>query len=275
MDTRTWPSSRSRTTVTSRSRRRRSTSAKLVWTMPTVAVSRRTACRTCVGEASRSVSPRSVPASTRSAGRRSVPISIMPPSPSPTRPPWGQLAYYRFLAEQGEIRLIQSAAELDMHWRTWAEGAAGSESAPVGVIVMMEGADPIVAPAQVDEWFRKWPAECVSGAFRVESVRRRYRRDRRADAAGRRAPRGVRARRHGPRPLASLEEGYYEALDRFGGPVIASHNNCQALVPGDRQLSDDQIKRLIERGGVMGAVLDAWMLVPGWVHGESNRRRSA
>ena len=52
--------------------------------------------------------------------------------------------------------------------------------------------------------------------------------------------------------------------------MIASHNNCRALVPGDRQLSDEQIRLLLDRSAVIGLVLDAWMLVPGWVHGESS-----
>jgi membrane dipeptidase len=47
--------------------------------------------------------------------------------------------------------------------------------------------------------------------------------------------------------------------------VLASHNNCRALVPGDRQYSDEQIKAIVQRGGVIGAVLDAWMLYPDWV----------
>ena len=71
--------------------------------------------------------------------------------------------------------------------------------------------------------------------------------------------------------LTHLSDGsFYDALDRFSGPVIASHNNCRALVPGDRQFSDEQIGRLIERGAVIGAALDAWMLEPDWVHGESS-----
>jgi len=45
----------------------------------------------------------------------------------------------------------------------------------------------------------------------------------------------------------------------------ASHQNCRALVPHNRQFSDEQIKALVERGAVIGAALDAWMLVPGWI----------
>jgi membrane dipeptidase len=60
------------------------------------------------------------------------------------------------------------------------------------------------------------------------------------------------------------DQSFWEALDNFQGPVLASHHNCRALVPGDRQLTDDQIKALISRGGVIGAAFDNWMLIPGW-----------
>jgi len=65
------------------------------------------------------------------------------------------------------------------------------------------------------------------------------------------------------------DESFSEVLDVFGGPVWASHNNCRALVPNDRQFSDEQILRLIERGAVIGAALDAWMMVPNWKRGET------
>jgi membrane dipeptidase len=60
-----------------------------------------------------------------------------------------------------------------------------------------------------------------------------------------------------------------EALDLFGGAVLASHHNCRALVPGDRQLADVQIERLVARGAVIGMALDAWMLYPGWERGKT------
>ena len=65
------------------------------------------------------------------------------------------------------------------------------------------------------------------------------------------------------------DTSFWEALDGFGGPVWASHSNCRALVPHERQLSDEQIQALIGRGAVIGAALDAWMLVPGWKRGET------
>ncbi|HEX5443571.1 MAG TPA: membrane dipeptidase, partial [Pirellulales bacterium] len=65
------------------------------------------------------------------------------------------------------------------------------------------------------------------------------------------------------------DEAFWQALDVFHGPVWASHNNCRALVPDQRQFDDRQIKALIERGAVIGAALDAWMMVPGWVRGKT------
>jgi membrane dipeptidase len=53
--------------------------------------------------------------------------------------------------------------------------------------------------------------------------------------------------------------------------VFISHGNCRALVPHDRQISDEQIRQVIARGGVIGAVLDAWMLAPDYHRDDPNR----
>ncbi|MCZ6673095.1 MAG: membrane dipeptidase, partial [Verrucomicrobia bacterium] len=65
------------------------------------------------------------------------------------------------------------------------------------------------------------------------------------------------------------DESFREAMDHFKGKVWASHSNCRALVPDKRQFTDDQMKELIERGAVIGAALDAWMLVPNWIKKKS------
>jgi membrane dipeptidase len=56
------------------------------------------------------------------------------------------------------------------------------------------------------------------------------------------------------------DKGFFEAMNIFNGAVWASHQNCRSLVSGERQFSDDQIKLIIERGGVIGGALDSWML---------------
>jgi membrane dipeptidase len=62
---------------------------------------------------------------------------------------------------------------------------------------------------------------------------------------------------------------FRDALHAFDGPVWASHSNCRALVPHPRQFDDAQIKELIQRGAVIGAALDGWMMVPGWERGRT------
>ena len=43
------------------------------------------------------------------------------------------------------------------------------------------------------------------------------------------------------------DDSFWDSVNAFQGPVIATHSNCRALVPGDRQLTDDMIKHMIER----------------------------
>ncbi|NLG28931.1 MAG: peptidase M19, partial [Chloroflexi bacterium] len=56
------------------------------------------------------------------------------------------------------------------------------------------------------------------------------------------------------------DQSFYEALERYPGSVLASHSNCRALAPGERQLSDDQIRTLLAHDGMMGIVSAVWML---------------
>jgi membrane dipeptidase len=136
----------------------------------------------------------------------------------------------------------------------------------------MEGADPIVDPAQLEAWWddglrvvglaHYGPSAYAHGTG-VEGPLTSKGRDLLAEMA-----------RTGMilDTVHLAEESFWEALDRFPGPVFASHGNCRALVPGDRQLSDDMLRALIERGAAIGAALDAWMLHPGWVKGETDRK---
>ena len=62
------------------------------------------------------------------------------------------------------------------------------------------------------------------------------------------------------------DECFWDALDVYDGPLWASHQNCRTLAPWNRQFADDQIKAVIERGGLLGMAFDAIMMVPGWVH---------
>jgi membrane dipeptidase len=63
------------------------------------------------------------------------------------------------------------------------------------------------------------------------------------------------------------DESFFEALKLFHGKVIASHSNCRALVPTDRQLSDEMIHALISRNSVIGSVFYNQFLLKDWKTG--------
>jgi membrane dipeptidase len=180
----------------------------------------------------------------------------------------GQLAYYELLERRGLLRMIRTAAELDEHWRNWSADPANT---PIGYILAMEGADPIVDLDQAAAWW-DMGLRSVNLAHYGKS---RYAVGTGDD--GPLTPDGVRLLEKFERLGMILDAthlsdtSFFQALDAFGGPVLASHNNCRALVPSGRQFSDEQVRLLIDRDAVIGAALDAWMLFPGWIRGQTSR----
>ena len=179
----------------------------------------------------------------------------------------GQLAYYRVLESQGKVRIITQAQQIDDLLGAWQRG---EDNAPLGFILSMEGADPIVWPEQVHEWYELGLRQISLSHYGVSAY-----------AHGTGTEGGLTDL--GPALLSEMESAgialdlthladgaFWEALDHFDGPVLASHNNCRALVPNQRQFTDEQITALIERDGIVGAALDAWMLYPGWIRGETS-----
>ena len=180
----------------------------------------------------------------------------------------GQLAYYRILESQGKLRIITDWKSLESHVNAWEENE--TESLPLAIIISMEGADPIISPDQVPGWWNDGLRIVGLSHYGVSNYAHG------TGTSGGLTPMG--------RPLLKAmsevgmildlthlaDESFWEAIDYFDGPVLASHNNCRALVPGDRQFSDDQVKKIIERDGVIGSAMDAWMLYPGWVKGETS-----
>ena len=58
------------------------------------------------------------------------------------------------------------------------------------------------------------------------------------------------------------EQAFWDLLNLTPKPVIASHSNCRAIVPTDRQLSDEMIKAIAARGGVIGINFYDKFLIP-------------
>ena len=134
----------------------------------------------------------------------------------------------------------------------------------------MEGGDPIITPAQSEKWFEEGLrfvglAHYGKSAYAVGT-----------GDAGPLTPAGVELLKEFDRLgmivdlTHSSDPSFFQALEVFSGPVIASHNNCRAIIPGDRQYSDEQIKLLIQRNAVIGGFnCDGWMLLPDYKHGQT------
>ena len=60
------------------------------------------------------------------------------------------------------------------------------------------------------------------------------------------------------------DEACLEALERYTGPVIATHANPRRMVPIQRLLSDQVIAGVIARDGVIGIMPLNWALDPEW-----------
>ena len=186
----------------------------------------------------------------------------------------GQLAYYRALSEAGEVRLIRDAVELDHQideWEIW-ESDSRKAQPPLGVILSMESADPILSPEQLSVWKEAGirligPAHYGPGRYAGGTSTEFGLTEDGVDLLHEMEQLGIIL------DLTHLsDEAFWQALDHFGGPVIASHNNCRALVPHQRQFDNSQIKAIIDRDGVIGAALDNWMLIPNWVRGSRDNR---
>lgn len=179
-----------------------------------------------------------------------------------------QLAWYKAMEEAGEMVQITNLVSLEAHLDLWLNQPT-SDTKPIGYILSLEGADSIVTLAHLERAY----AAGLRAAGPAHYGPGRYANG--TDATGGLTEQGKNLVKEMDRLGMILDathlcdDAFWDALAVFKGPVWASHNNCRALVNHNRQFSDDMIRALVERGAVIGGALDAWMLVPGWVRGQS------
>lgn len=177
-----------------------------------------------------------------------------------------QLAWYRELARQGLLRILIDGDQIAVHLAAWERDPVHT---PLGVVLSMEGADPIVDPSEAATW--------RADGFRIVSLAH-YGKSTYAHGTSTSGPLTAAGRAL----LPALEregiildvthlsdESFWDAMGRWGGRVVATHSNCRALCPGERQFDDDQLHELINRDAVIGAVVNTWMLKPGFEPGAS------
>ena len=174
------------------------------------------------------------------------------------------LAYYNILASSSEVRILRSSGEFSAHIEEW-EKTEDHDSLPVGFVIGMEGADPILWPEQVREWW--------DSGLRVISLSH-YGISTYSHGTGTGTQGGLfppaRKLLYEMDALGMIldvthtsDKSVREALEIFTGPILASHQNCRAVTPGERQQPDDILSEVINRDGVIGHSMDTWMLYKG------------
>lgn len=208
--------------------------------------------------------------------------------------------YHRLVDEHADMfRLIQDRAALEdllAHWErkemdlpeSEPDAEEGSRPArngrepgrevdapapgghPVGMVMLMEGAEGVRTPQELEEW-RAMGVRLIGPAW-----------------AGTRFCGGTRQ----PGPLTSEgfalleamgdlgfvldvshmdEQALMQALDVYPGRIVSSHANAQSLVKNyetNRHLSDLAIRGLLERDAVLGVVPFNNFLLAGWKRGD-------
>ncbi len=197
-----------------------------------------------------------------------------------------QLNFYRRLCDDhpDQFQPVFNKKDLQAVLKPWEEEPAylpgpgeGSAKAaegeprktvthPVGLVLLMEGAEGIRAPEEMEDWWEMgvrltgpvWAGTRFCGGTYEpgEFTREGY------------ALLDVMAGLGYTLDISHMTEASaLQALDRYEGPVVATHANARAIirgVEGERQLTDLTIRRLIERDGVMGVLPYNRFLRPGW-----------
>lgn len=180
-----------------------------------------------------------------------------------------QLAWYKAMEEEGEMIQIKDRRSLELHLAIWNDGTP-NEHKPVGYILSLEGADSLVTIQHLERAYQYGlraigPAHYGPGRYANGT-----------DASGKMNADGLALLKEIERLHLILDathlcdDVFWQAMDHYNGPVWASHNNCRSIVNHNRQFSDEQLKVLIERDAVIGAAMDAWMIVPGWIRRKSD-----
>lgn len=174
-----------------------------------------------------------------------------------------QISLYESWHRQGRVRLLKSVNDLDHHLQLWQH-----DHKP-GLVMLMEGADPIVRVTDLPQWWQRGlrmigltfgdtkygtgvgggSSTFKQGGLTSEGLA----------LLGRMAELGF------IWDISHLaEEGIWQGLDLKFPRLCASHANAQALTPTNRHLSDEVIRAVAQRDGVIGLVLYNGFLEPRW-----------
>jgi membrane dipeptidase len=170
--------------------------------------------------------------------------------------------YRRWAATSPHIELVTERRELDQVLASWI-GDDGRAARRIGLVLLMENADPIRKPGEVAFWAEQgirligpaWHANRYSGDAKEGGP---------LTSLGRELLREM--GRHGlTLDLTHMsEEACLEALDTYEGGVVATHAHSQRTAAKPRLLSDAVVEGIVARGGVVGVLPLNWALDASW-----------
>ena len=151
-----------------------------------------------------------------------------------------QVNYYRSCG----LDLIGDRAALAAYARGWKKGRLAG-------VLLMEGADPIETPSQLGAWTDRgvriigpaWGATRYSGGTGAPGG---------LTELGRQLLKAMRRKQVILDLSHMADQAVADAFGMWRGPVMASHSNARAIVPGDRQVTDETVAEIARRGGMVG-----------------------
>ncbi|MBT3314385.1 MAG: peptidase M19 [Anaerolineae bacterium] len=178
-----------------------------------------------------------------------------------------QIDIYRRLVEEhpDKFEIIRNTLDLNLLLSKWQD-AEEKHPHPTGMVLLMEGAEGIRSPEELEEWWGlglriigpAWVGTRYCGGWHEPGPLTNEGRELLAAMAD----------YNFTLDLSHMDEvATLEALDIYEGAIIASHSNAAALLPNsgtNRHLSDRVIRGIIERDGVVGTVLFNAFLQVGW-----------
>lgn len=184
---------------------------------------------------------------------------------------WDQLDAYHMLTEKNpdKFRLIGTRAELKSLLNVW-DSSQSKTGRPVGLVPLMEGAEGVRTPSELSTWWENglriiglaWSGTRFCGGTREPGP---------LTDDGRLLLNEM-ANIGFILDISHMDElAARQALDYYPGPVIASHANAAAIIPGyegNRHLSDVVIRNVAERDGVIGLVPYCRFLDARWKLGD-------
>jgi membrane dipeptidase len=180
--------------------------------------------------------------------------------------------YHRLVDENPErFRLVNIQSDLQEILDDWHQ--VDKTAHPVGLVILMEGAEGVRQPEEVEEWWQlgvriigpAWSGTRFCGGSREP---------------GPLTPEGYRLLEAMAEVGFTLDvthmdaQAALKALDVYPGSLIASHANAMKLVKsveGNRQLPDEVIRGLIERDGIIGVVPLNHFLDATWKRGDGRQ----